>query len=172
MSHNAELSLISCGTVGWCWYYLNVLNRRFSISRLTVKEVIADYECVSLFLCFGFQVRHRWCELVVKHSYTQAYGDVEHFLVHDQVNTHFYLINYFCTIQWNLQKNKPIDCICVLCVSGHGGVSVWGADGSGGSWSAGSGTSVPLTGPGRNGPISTQSGGGDGPMTLEVKSHF
>lgn len=30
------------------------------------------------------EVRHRWCELVVKHSYTQAYGDVEHFLVHDQ----------------------------------------------------------------------------------------
>ncbi|CAJ1069003.1 aminopeptidase O isoform X2 [Xyrichtys novacula] len=30
------------------------------------------------------EVRHRWCELVVKHAYTQAYGDVEHFLVHDQ----------------------------------------------------------------------------------------
>ncbi|KAM7391447.1 hypothetical protein PAMP_022136 [Pampus punctatissimus] len=30
------------------------------------------------------EVRHRWCELVVKHGYTKAYGDVEHFLVHDQ----------------------------------------------------------------------------------------
>ncbi|XP_044051847.1 aminopeptidase O isoform X4 [Siniperca chuatsi] len=30
------------------------------------------------------EVRHRWCELVVKHAYTQAYGDVERFLVHDQ----------------------------------------------------------------------------------------
>ncbi|KAM9360122.1 aminopeptidase O [Symphorus nematophorus] len=30
------------------------------------------------------EVRHRWCELVVKHAYTQAYGDVEDFLVHDQ----------------------------------------------------------------------------------------
>ncbi|TMS03593.1 Aminopeptidase O [Larimichthys crocea] len=30
------------------------------------------------------EVRHRWCELVVKHAYTQAYRDVEHFLVHDQ----------------------------------------------------------------------------------------
>ncbi|XP_035799180.2 aminopeptidase O isoform X2 [Amphiprion ocellaris] len=30
------------------------------------------------------EVRHRWCELVVKHAYAQAYGDVEHFLVHDQ----------------------------------------------------------------------------------------
>lgn len=39
-------------------------------------------------LCFWVQVRHRWCELVVKHAYTKAYGDVEHFLVHDQVNTH------------------------------------------------------------------------------------
>lgn len=32
------------------------------------------------------QVRHRWCELVVKHTHAKAYGDVEHFLVHDQVN--------------------------------------------------------------------------------------
>nr|XP_046243659.1 aminopeptidase O isoform X2 [Scatophagus argus] len=30
------------------------------------------------------EVRHRWCELVVKHAYTRAYRDVEHFLVHDQ----------------------------------------------------------------------------------------
>ncbi|XP_012773481.2 aminopeptidase O isoform X2 [Maylandia zebra] len=30
------------------------------------------------------EVRHRWCELVVKHAYAQAYGDVEHFLIHDQ----------------------------------------------------------------------------------------
>uniref|UniRef100_UPI0037E730A6 aminopeptidase O n=1 Tax=Semicossyphus pulcher TaxID=241346 RepID=UPI0037E730A6 len=30
------------------------------------------------------EVRHRWCELVVKHAHAQAYGDVEHFLVHDQ----------------------------------------------------------------------------------------
>ncbi|XP_071750888.1 aminopeptidase O [Centroberyx gerrardi] len=30
------------------------------------------------------EVRHRWCELVVKHGYSQAYRDVEHFLVHDQ----------------------------------------------------------------------------------------
>ncbi|XP_047447587.1 aminopeptidase O isoform X2 [Mugil cephalus] len=30
------------------------------------------------------EVRHRWCELVVKHAYAQAYGDVENFLIHDQ----------------------------------------------------------------------------------------
>nr|XP_033475842.1 aminopeptidase O isoform X1 [Epinephelus lanceolatus]XP_033475844.1 aminopeptidase O isoform X1 [Epinephelus lanceolatus] len=30
------------------------------------------------------EVRHRWCELVVKHAYTRAYTDVGHFLVHDQ----------------------------------------------------------------------------------------
>uniref|UniRef100_A0A665X5E8 Aminopeptidase O (putative) n=1 Tax=Echeneis naucrates TaxID=173247 RepID=A0A665X5E8_ECHNA len=30
------------------------------------------------------EVRHRWCELVVKHGHTQAYGDVQHFLLHDQ----------------------------------------------------------------------------------------
>ncbi|GAA6106013.1 aminopeptidase O isoform X1 [Tachysurus ichikawai] len=30
------------------------------------------------------QVKHRWCELVVKHKYAAAYRDVEHFLIHDQ----------------------------------------------------------------------------------------
>ncbi|XP_061585334.1 aminopeptidase O [Cololabis saira] len=30
------------------------------------------------------EIQHRWCELVVKHAYAQAYGDVEHFLVHNQ----------------------------------------------------------------------------------------
>ncbi|XP_027889691.1 aminopeptidase O isoform X1 [Xiphophorus couchianus] len=30
------------------------------------------------------EVRHRWCELVVKHTYSQAYCDVEDFLLHDQ----------------------------------------------------------------------------------------
>uniref|UniRef100_A0A3Q2CVC4 Aminopeptidase O (putative) n=1 Tax=Cyprinodon variegatus TaxID=28743 RepID=A0A3Q2CVC4_CYPVA len=30
------------------------------------------------------EVRHRWCELVIKHAYSQAYCDVEHFLLQDQ----------------------------------------------------------------------------------------
>ena len=30
------------------------------------------------------EVRHRWCELIVKHRYTQAYRDVERFLQEDQ----------------------------------------------------------------------------------------
>ncbi|XP_069481810.1 aminopeptidase O [Ambystoma mexicanum] len=30
------------------------------------------------------EVRHRWCELVVKHKYTAAYGDLETFLREDQ----------------------------------------------------------------------------------------
>ncbi|XP_027023384.1 aminopeptidase O isoform X2 [Tachysurus fulvidraco] len=30
------------------------------------------------------EVKHRWCELVVKHKYAAAYRDVEHFLIHDQ----------------------------------------------------------------------------------------
>ncbi|KAG5841268.1 hypothetical protein ANANG_G00197750 [Anguilla anguilla] len=30
------------------------------------------------------EVRHRWCELVVKHKHAAAYGDVEHFLLEDQ----------------------------------------------------------------------------------------
>lgn len=30
------------------------------------------------------EVRHRWCELVIKHKYTAAYKDVEIFLLQDQ----------------------------------------------------------------------------------------
>lgn len=30
------------------------------------------------------EVKHRWCELVVKHKYAAAYRDVEQFLIHDQ----------------------------------------------------------------------------------------
>ncbi|XP_028314476.1 aminopeptidase O isoform X2 [Gouania willdenowi] len=30
------------------------------------------------------EVQHRWCELVVKHAYAQAYRDVEEFLIHHQ----------------------------------------------------------------------------------------
>lgn len=30
------------------------------------------------------EVRHRWCELIVKHKYTKAYKDVERFLQEDQ----------------------------------------------------------------------------------------
>uniref|UniRef100_A0A3P9JYE7 Aminopeptidase O (putative) n=1 Tax=Oryzias latipes TaxID=8090 RepID=A0A3P9JYE7_ORYLA len=30
------------------------------------------------------EVRHRWCELVVKHAFTQGYADIERFLVHNQ----------------------------------------------------------------------------------------
>uniref|UniRef100_A0A8C0MK03 Aminopeptidase O (putative) n=1 Tax=Canis lupus familiaris TaxID=9615 RepID=A0A8C0MK03_CANLF len=31
------------------------------------------------------EVRHRWCELIVKHKYTKAYKDVERFLQEDQL---------------------------------------------------------------------------------------
>uniref|UniRef100_A0A8C6V2Q5 Aminopeptidase O (putative) n=1 Tax=Neogobius melanostomus TaxID=47308 RepID=A0A8C6V2Q5_9GOBI len=37
----------------------------------------------SIFLFFS-QIRHRWYELVVKHRFSQAYKDVENFLIHDQ----------------------------------------------------------------------------------------
>lgn len=55
-------------------------------------------------------------------------------------------------------------CVCVL---GHGCVSLWGADGSGGLGAAGAGSSLPLIGQRGNGPIGTQSGGGDGSLTSE-----
>lgn len=30
------------------------------------------------------EVRHRWCELIIKHKYTKAYKNVERFLQEDQ----------------------------------------------------------------------------------------
>lgn len=40
---------------------------------------------ILIFLFFP-KVRHRWCELVVKHKYVPGYGDVEKFLREDQVS--------------------------------------------------------------------------------------
>ena len=64
-------------------------------------------------------------------------------------------------------------CVCVhvrlcVCVSGHGSLSVWGADGAGEGRSAGSRPPLSLIGSGGDGPISTQSCGGDDPMTSQV----
>jgi hypothetical protein len=39
--------------------------------------------------CLVSQVRHRWCELVIKHKYTKAYNQVERFLLEDQVSVIF-----------------------------------------------------------------------------------
>lgn len=58
-----------------------------------------------------------------------------------------------------------------LCVLGYGCVSLRRADGSGELRAAGTGSSMPLVGPGGNGPIGTLRGGRDGPLTSEVKAH-
>lgn len=42
--------------------------------------------CCSLGFLSFLKVRHRWCELIVKHKYTKAYKDVERFLQEDQVS--------------------------------------------------------------------------------------
>lgn len=42
---------------------------------------------VSALLFVSPKVRHRWCELVIKHKYIAGYGDVEKFLKEDQVST-------------------------------------------------------------------------------------
>lgn len=114
---------------------------------------------------FWLQVRHRWCELVVKHAFTQGYADVERFLVHNQVKSFIFSYPNFQTNlrHWG-QRHLTV------AVAGHGCVSVRGADAAGGPRSAGSGSPLPLSSRGGNGPVSPQSGGGDDPVTLEVKS--
>ncbi|XP_058245337.1 aminopeptidase O isoform X2 [Hemibagrus wyckioides] len=55
-----------------------------------LEEAELSVSCLSLLqttykLCNqDAEVKHRWCELVVKHKYAAAYRDVEHFLIHDQ----------------------------------------------------------------------------------------
>uniref|UniRef100_A0A3B4FRA0 Aminopeptidase O (putative) n=1 Tax=Pundamilia nyererei TaxID=303518 RepID=A0A3B4FRA0_9CICH len=72
-----------------CCYFrgLMLLELLLEESELSVASLRALQRTYSL-QNQDAEVRHRWCELVVKHAYAQAYGDVEHFLIHDQVNTH------------------------------------------------------------------------------------
>ncbi|KAM4576805.1 aminopeptidase O isoform 2-T3 [Odontesthes bonariensis] len=57
------------------------------------------------------EVRHRWCELVVKHAYVQAYGDVEHFLVHDQA------MGVYLYGELMLQENAEQQALARRCLS-------------------------------------------------------
>ncbi|XP_055017404.1 aminopeptidase O isoform X2 [Boleophthalmus pectinirostris] len=59
------------------------------LELLLEEETMSHATMLRLQKVFGLQrqdaeVRHRWCELVVKHGFSQAYRDVEHFLIHDQ----------------------------------------------------------------------------------------
>uniref|UniRef100_A0A3P8PZU9 Peptidase M1 leukotriene A4 hydrolase/aminopeptidase C-terminal domain-containing protein n=1 Tax=Astatotilapia calliptera TaxID=8154 RepID=A0A3P8PZU9_ASTCA len=68
-----------------CCYFrgLMLLELLLEESELSVASLRALQRTYSL-QNQDAEVRHRWCELVVKHAYAQAYGDVEHFLIHDQ----------------------------------------------------------------------------------------
>ncbi|XP_067468706.1 aminopeptidase O [Thunnus thynnus] len=59
---------------------LELLLEEADLSVTTMRTLQRTYDLQNQ----DAEVRHRWCELVVKHGHTQAYGDVEHFLVHDQ----------------------------------------------------------------------------------------
>uniref|UniRef100_A0A672GD14 Aminopeptidase O (putative) n=1 Tax=Salarias fasciatus TaxID=181472 RepID=A0A672GD14_SALFA len=80
LRYNWELfAVILCLLIHRTHFYRLIQMIVFSFSEIKI--------CCSpltMSFSFGVQVRHRWCELVVKHAYVQAYGDVEHFLVHDQ----------------------------------------------------------------------------------------
>ena len=49
------------------------------------------------------EVRHRWCELIVKHKYTKAYRDVEKFLQEDQVSFIFQQMGILKTLFLTMQ---------------------------------------------------------------------
>ncbi|XP_055368052.1 aminopeptidase O isoform X2 [Betta splendens] len=59
---------------------LELLLEEAELSAATLPLLHRTYDLQSR----DAEVQHRWCELVVKHAHTQAYGDVEHFLIHNQ----------------------------------------------------------------------------------------
>ncbi|XP_067886178.1 aminopeptidase O isoform X3 [Heterodontus francisci] len=95
------------------WVEINKKNRKGSCKRkrsrkdgVTFRDLLPDQLVLLLELLFEVkslssrtlqwlqkhcclreqdaEVRHRWCELVIKHKHTVAYGDLVHFLEHDQ----------------------------------------------------------------------------------------
>ncbi|XP_061756529.1 aminopeptidase O isoform X1 [Nerophis ophidion] len=59
---------------------LELLLEETALSLSTMRTLAQAYDLQNQ----DAEVRHRWCELVVKHGHAEAYGDVEHFLRHDQ----------------------------------------------------------------------------------------
>nr|XP_023483418.1 aminopeptidase O isoform X6 [Equus caballus] len=55
------------------------------------------------------EVRHRWCELVVKHRYTKAYKDVERFLQEDQERSQPDSLSYIYSWPWWAQDPLTLD---------------------------------------------------------------
>uniref|UniRef100_A0AAV2MRF4 Peptidase M1 leukotriene A4 hydrolase/aminopeptidase C-terminal domain-containing protein n=1 Tax=Knipowitschia caucasica TaxID=637954 RepID=A0AAV2MRF4_KNICA len=59
---------------------LELLLEEATMSHATMQRVHKAYALHR----HDAEVRHRWCELVVKQRFSQAYADVEYFLIHDQ----------------------------------------------------------------------------------------
>ncbi|XP_074493760.1 aminopeptidase O isoform X1 [Sebastes fasciatus] len=59
---------------------LELLHEEEELSVATMRALQRTYNLQNR----DAEVQHSWCVLVVKHAYTRAYGDVEHFLVHGQ----------------------------------------------------------------------------------------
>uniref|UniRef100_A0A8C9M4E3 Peptidase M1 leukotriene A4 hydrolase/aminopeptidase C-terminal domain-containing protein n=1 Tax=Panthera tigris altaica TaxID=74533 RepID=A0A8C9M4E3_PANTA len=55
------------------------------------------------------EVRHRWCELIIKHKYTKAYKDVERFLQEDQAMG-IYLYGELMVSEDSRQQQAPRRC--------------------------------------------------------------
>lgn len=59
------------------------------LEKLLEREAISHNTLRQLDKCYNLsngnaEIRHRWCELVVKHNYTSGLPDVQKFLVEDQ----------------------------------------------------------------------------------------
>ncbi|XP_028416547.1 aminopeptidase O-like [Dendronephthya gigantea] len=68
--------------------------------------------------CYHFadknaEVRHRWCELVVKHSYYPGYPQVKKFLIEDQ-GMGIYLFGELLISQQPKQKQLVLDVLSII----------------------------------------------------------
>ncbi|XP_028397501.1 uncharacterized protein LOC114521309 isoform X2 [Dendronephthya gigantea] len=88
------------------------------LERLLERDAMAIATLTQLDNCYHFadknaEVRHRWCELVVKHSYYPGYPQVKKFLIEDQ-GMGIYLFGELLISQQPKQKQLVLDVLSII----------------------------------------------------------
>ncbi|XP_065058090.1 uncharacterized protein LOC135685920 [Rhopilema esculentum] len=83
---------------------LERLLERKTLANQTLKDLQQTYSLN----CCNAEIRHRWCELIVKHRYTKEYGQVRRFLIEDQ-GMGIYLFGELLISQDKVQKKLAED---------------------------------------------------------------
>ncbi|XP_073908690.1 aminopeptidase O isoform X6 [Castor canadensis] len=98
------------------------------------------------------EVRHRWCELIIKHKFTEAYEQVERFLQEDQWPFRQLVLcrGSSCDVTWLWTTSTS---------PGHGRVPLRGADGERGCQAAAACPQMLRAGQGADGQVLSPGGG-------------